>query len=387
MTIVASNIDRLPLTAIRTDGGTQPRAQMDMMYVADLAQAIQDGAYVPAIITYYDGSDYWLADGFHRYHASQQLGRDAIDAEVRQGTRRDAVLCSVGANATHGLRRTNADKRRAVETLLNDPEWVQWSDREIARRCGVHHDMVASIRQSLSGGIRQIDESRFVQRNGTTYAMNTASIGRAQVSPLLSEHDASLAGYRGYESWQEAQSWEEKRRNVDNIPIAVPHISSKNNEWYTPPKYIEAARSVMGKIDLDPASCEEANQVVQAERYYTIRENGLIQPWSGRVWLNPPYGRSEDGSNQDIWSSRLIYQYEEGHVDEAILLVNAAVDTKWFQRLFAYPVCFPAQRINFSTPEPTISGSTHGSALVYFGIHRQRFVEVFGQFGTVVKRW
>lgn len=268
----------------------------------------------------------------------------------------------------------------------------------------------------------------------------------------LTEGGASLAGYRGYDRWQEAQSWEEKRReiepspdgvafftqwqrdnlalgldrfgdilpshdedgtpseergippqffhdvvptesvarrNVDNIPIAVPHISSKNNEWYTPEKYIQAAREVMGGIDLDPASCAQANETVQATKYYDIQTNGFDKDWEGRVWLNPPYGRSEDGSNQDAWSSRLIDQYEDGNgvTTEAILLVNAAVDTKWFQRLFNYPICFPSQRINFSTPEPSVSGSTHGSALVYFGPHEKRFVEVFSRFGTVVRRW
>lgn len=176
-------------------------------------------------------------------------------------------------------------------------------------------------------------------------------------------------------------------RNRDNIPLAVPHISSKNNEWYTPERYLRAVLAVMDCIDLDPASCAQANSVVRAAKYYDVQTNGLDKVWPGHVWLNPPYGRSEDGSNQDIWSSRLIDQYENGPTTEAILLVNAAVDTKWFQRLFAYPVCFPHQRINFSTPEVTISGSTHGSAFVYFGYNTQRFVEAFSEFGTVVKRW
>lgn len=176
-------------------------------------------------------------------------------------------------------------------------------------------------------------------------------------------------------------------RNIDNIPIAVPHISSKNNEWYTPSRYVEAAREVMGSIDLDPASNPTANETIKASVFYDIHTNGLDKDWTGHVWLNPPYGRSEDGSNQDVWSSRLIEQYDKKTTTEAILLVNAAVDTKWFQRLFDYPICFPDHRINFTTPEPTTSGSTHGSALIYFGPNTQKFVEVFSKFGAVVKRW
>lgn len=179
----------------------------------------------------------------------------------------------------------------------------------------------------------------------------------------------------------------EPRRNSDNIPIAVPHISSKNNEWYTPAKYIEAARALMGGIDVDPASNRTANETVQATVFYDSDTNGLCHDWHGRVWLNPPYGRDGGDSNQDIWSQRLREQYEAGITTEAVLLVNAAVDTRWFQRLFDYPVCLTLGRINFSTPEPVANGSTHGSAFVYFGSQIDRFVEIFREFGAVVKRW
>lgn len=137
----------MKLTDIRIDGGTQCRAELNEEAVADYAAAIQSGTELPPIVVFFDGSNYWLADGFHRYHAHDRAGEITdIEAEVRNGTRRDAVLYSVGANAQHGLRRSNADKRKAVETLLNDKEWAEWSDREIAKRCGVTHPFVASIR-------------------------------------------------------------------------------------------------------------------------------------------------------------------------------------------------------------------------------------------------
>src|SRR5207244_1874771 len=90
-------------------------------------------------------------DGFHRLEAARLVGCTELGADVRQGTQRDAVLYSVGANAQHGLRRTNADKRRAVETLLRDEEWRRWSDSEIARRCSVNHHLVAEMRQIYLG--------------------------------------------------------------------------------------------------------------------------------------------------------------------------------------------------------------------------------------------
>src|SRR4051794_18625155 len=78
------------------------------------------------VTVYDDGERYWLVDGFHRIAAAAILGHDTIACDVRPGTLRDAVAHAVGANAAHGLRRTNDDKRRAVETLLRDPEWSRW---------------------------------------------------------------------------------------------------------------------------------------------------------------------------------------------------------------------------------------------------------------------
>jgi hypothetical protein len=105
-----------------------------------------------------------------------KVGTPKIEADVRPGSRRDAVLFSAGANASHGLRRTNDDKRRAVLILLDDAEWGAWSDREIARRCGVDNKTVSSLRARPSEEVPQI---RTVERNGTTYQQNTAAIGKS----------------------------------------------------------------------------------------------------------------------------------------------------------------------------------------------------------------
>src|SRR6266516_5544299 len=169
---------------------------------------------------------------------------------------------------------------------------------------------------------------------------------------------------------------------------ALPRLLSKSVEWYTPTLYIKAAREVMnGIIELDPASCEIANRVVQASRYYDIKINGLLQPWKARsLWLNPPYGRGDGNrSNQEIWTCKLIAEYEAGNVEEAILLVNAATDTGWFQRLWRYSICFVKQRIDFHSEAGGNSGPTVGSAFVYFGSNSDRFIEVFGQIGRIVR--
>jgi len=171
----------LPITDIAADVRCQPRAALDPIAVAEYAERMREGASFPAAIVIDDGSTYWLADGFHRLAASAQAGREVITCDVRPGTWRDAVIYAAGANATHGLRRSNADKRRAVETLLRDDEWSQWSDREIARRCGVSHPFVAAIRAELVTGNDYQSERTYTTKHGTTTTMSTGNIGRRPV--------------------------------------------------------------------------------------------------------------------------------------------------------------------------------------------------------------
>ena len=160
-----------------------------------------------------------------------------------------------------------------------------------------------------------------------------------------------------------------------------------SNEWYTPARYIEAARQVMGSIDTDPASNPTANKTIRAATYYTIETNGLDKPWHGNVWLNPPYGREGGESNQDVWSARLIEQYQAGITKQAVLLVNAVTDRRWFQPLWNYPICFTNHRISFYDPQGEYGQPTHGNALVYLGGHIERFASVFSQFGVIAVRW
>jgi ParB-like nuclease domain len=144
---------RTILLASIKDGGAQTRVEMHPETIADYAADMLDGAVFPPVIVFHDGADYWLADGFHRVQAARKIDRKEIEAEIREGTARDAILHGIGSNATHGLRRTKADKRRAVEKLLTDPEWAAWSDRKIAQLAKVDHKTVGKTRRELSGEI------------------------------------------------------------------------------------------------------------------------------------------------------------------------------------------------------------------------------------------
>lgn len=173
-------IEYLDIAEIRIDGGTQQRVKFDLNHVKNLEAQLEEGHELEPIVVFFDGLEYWLADGFHRIKAienhtiEQYNGQAMIACYVKAGDRRDAILYSVGANADHKpcLPRTNADKRRAVECLLNDPEWSQWSDREIARNCKVSDRFVNSIRKSICeySQSRKTDKIK-VSRNGKEYEM------------------------------------------------------------------------------------------------------------------------------------------------------------------------------------------------------------------------
>jgi hypothetical protein len=168
----------LDIEKIRLDGGTQMRASLNADTIGEYADAMVEGAKFPPIVVFYDGTDYWLGDGFHRVHAAKSKGFREIETDVRAGTVRDAILCAIQANAQHGLRRTNADKRRAVETLLRDEEWRSWSDHQIAREACVDVKTVSRWRGDLSAIYgSSTDSPRKVERGGTTYTMKTENIG------------------------------------------------------------------------------------------------------------------------------------------------------------------------------------------------------------------
>ncbi|WP_017979873.1 hypothetical protein [Sphingomonas melonis] len=174
-------VTRLPIALIRRDGGTQIRAQISMDVAREYAEAMVLGATFPPIGVIYDGTDHWVWDGFHRLMGADLSDAGSIDAIVRPGTRRDAVIAALGANAQHGYRRSNADKRNAVVTALADDELAKKSDREIARICQVGADMVGRLRPPPpppSVAERQTPAKREVTRGGKTFEMEVSAINR-----------------------------------------------------------------------------------------------------------------------------------------------------------------------------------------------------------------
>jgi len=184
----------LEISKIRIDGETQSRIALNEEVVAEYAQAMLEGVEFPAIIVFYDGSNYWLADGFHRYFAAKKAGKTSILESINTGTVDDAKLYSSGANSNHGLRRTNADKRHAVEMASRLRS--EWSDRQIAKHCGVSVSLVGAVRRpevaEKQNENRVASEiKKHIECSPTTPTQNTQQIEQAAAidKPLPKKHE------------------------------------------------------------------------------------------------------------------------------------------------------------------------------------------------------
>jgi hypothetical protein len=221
-------VRRIPLDAIQVDPIVQQRAAgTSQDVVDDYAETMRNGIeFTPIDVFGNDDGPFHLADGFHRLEAYRSAHPDAKDIECRvhPGDRDDAILFACGANAQHGLPRSRSDKAKAVTTLIRSERWSGWSDREIARQCGVSHTYVAAVRsehlatfpdaqeQAAATDTRPAPDGasdaptaapvrrRTAKRRGKPYKLNTAPIGRGRSQP----HDEVAKLKRAFELFQKA---------------------------------------------------------------------------------------------------------------------------------------------------------------------------------------
>lgn len=172
--------------------------------------------------------------------------------------------------------------------------------------------------------------------------------------------------------------------NADVLNHVRGTFGTGENEWYTPTEHIDAARRVMGGIDLDPASSDIANRTVKAAVYYNIEQDGLSRQWGGRVWMNPPYAQPFIMN----FAAKLVDEFESGRVEEAISLTHNYTDTAWFHLAAnaASAICFTRGRIGFLSPTGQRAAPTQGQAFFYYGANVRRFAEEFGGFGLIMVR-
>lgn len=212
----------------------------------------------------------------------------------------------------------------------------------------------------------------------------------AEVLDVKSDDEANQKAKR----WQDVARVPDERftRYLDEAEdlsrtglLRTAHVgnNSGENEWYTPGSFIEAARQVMGGINVDPASSDTAQKVVQADTYYTAETNGLAHDWPGTVWMNPPYAQPLISH----FVTRLLEQLDAGTTEQAVTLTNNGTETGWGSGLLdaAAATCFPVGRIRFVDIDGNPGGAPlQGQMITYHGPRVTEFVRLFSVLGPVV---
>ena len=173
---------------------------------------------------------------------------------------------------------------------------------------------------------------------------------------------------------------------IDNQQIMNVLLSSESTEYYTPPWIADLADKAMGGIDLDPASCDEAQDYIDATEYFTIADDGLSKPWHGNVWLNPPYTKTAGQTRAAAWAQYAIAEHQAGRVEQAIILLKAACGYQWFEGIWReHWTCFARDRISFIRPGGDSSGAAKwATCFLYLGDQPHRFAKVFRSIGRII---
>lgn len=203
----------LALYKIRTDGGTQARVKLNQELVNKYAEQMKDGDKFPPITVFNDGSDNWLADGFHRFFAHKANEETMVEADVISGTLEDATLYAFAANAKRGMSMSDEDNRNVITLMLKHPKWSLWSDREISRHVGVSNTTVGRVKQSLN--LPKEDVVKY-NKNGKEYEMKTEKLKVRAERPVGTKPDVSTIN--------------EDKLEIDNLNDQISGLSDTINE-------------------------------------------------------------------------------------------------------------------------------------------------------------
>ena len=312
-----------------------------------------------------------LLDGHNRYEICTRLGLP-FDVHEMRFSSRDEAEDWIDKNQ---LGRRNLDARQM--SLLRGRRYnrTKKQGERTDITCGQNVQKLTTA-ESLAAE-HNVNE-KTIRRDGEfAEAVETLGIEREIVAGEIDapKHEIVAAA----KSMPEQPTQEQVAEALEAVK-SKPHVAhnSGDNEWYTPREYIEAARQVLGKIDLDPASNQVANEVVRAATFYTAADSGLDKDWHGAVWMNPPYESGLIGQ----FVEKLCDSYASGTVKKAVVLVNNATETRWFQSLAeqASAMCFPKGRVKFWHPRK-VAVPLQGQAVLFFGPKPDEFARAFSQFG------
>ena len=320
-----------------------------------LKQDIKENGLLNPIWTYEDK----IIDGRNRMLACKEVG---VKPRFKEWDGKGSLVAFVVSLNLH--RRHLSPSQCAVVALNVLPEL----EKEAKKRQGSRTDITANLPES--------DKSEAREQAAEMFNISPRII--ADAKKIQKERPEDIKDIFSGEKTVNAVVTEIKKAHVSH--------NSGENEWYTPTKFINSARKVMGEINLDPASCPAANKTVKAKKIFTKDDDGLTKEWRGNIWMNPPYAQPLIGQ----FCEKLYEEYCAGYLCQACVLVNNATETKWFAKLVevSSAVCFPQGRIKFIDKDGNPGGAPlQGQAILYIenndGENVKAFLSEFGQYGSV----
>ncbi len=314
-----------------------------------------------------------ILDGRNRFKACQEVGVTPILKEY-DGDDPAAFVVSLNLKRRH----LSESQRAMVAAKLANLENGVRADRSSANLQSLPPVTQSEAASLLNVSPRSVATAKKVEEQAEPELVEAVASGQVSVSA------AAMATALPKEEQQaimaEIEQGGKPSEVIKNHVLATKHTGDE--ESYTPKEYLASARTVMGAIDLDPASNPMAQENVGADRYFTVDDDGLTQEWAGNVWMNPPY--TARVINRFI--DKLVDHYEAGEVTQAIVLTNNNTDTSWFHQgaNAAAAVCFTAGRINFLKRDGSRSSPTNGQAFLYFGENLSAFKNEFAKHGMVM---
>jgi hypothetical protein len=254
----------LYLSVIRIDGDTQARVAVNEEVVRQYSERMAEGEKFPAIIIFHDGSDYWLADGYHRYFAAKKLDMQEIEAEIETGTVSDAMLYAFGANSKRGLSMSDDDIRNVIRRMLEHEEWGKWSNNAIGRHVGVSSMTVGRVKASMQG--EKETKKTYINKQGNKGVMDTRNIGRKKILPETPEEPDNKVNEMSealLECEAENQSLKDK--------ISIGNWDASEIEKIDIQEVVEGLREQIRVLEIDNKSLRESRDMYQSRNAEMIK--------------------------------------------------------------------------------------------------------------------
>jgi len=268
---------KIEISAIRIDGGTQARLKLDQDVVKEYAECMKDGDKFPPVTVFYDGSEYWLANGFHRYFATKSNGELEIECEVKQGTLDDAVLYAFSADGRQGLSRSAEDNRNIIIRMIQHPVWGKWSNAEIAKHVGVSKMTVGRVKASLEKDKPAPTKKKYKDKHGNESTIETKNIGKTKEKKVKKEETATEPDDQIVRELTDALTAVSQENTLLKDKIAIGQWDASEIEKIDAEELIAELREQIRILEIDNKALRESRDTFQNRNSELMRTVKSLQ--------------------------------------------------------------------------------------------------------------